>query len=81
MWLPKTFTSVQLQPNIAELWPAIVTYSPSNHSPQYKYLELFLCLVLSKFNQKLDVSDLGKIKFYFFASLKQNKKLQSFETW
>ena len=39
-WLPKTLTSVQLQPNIADLCPAMVTYSSSNHSPQYKYMRL-----------------------------------------
>ena len=52
-WLPKTLAFVQFQPNIAELWPAMVTYSPSNHSSQYNS-RLFLCLVFSKFiqNQK-----------------------------
>ena len=40
-WLPKTLTSVQLPPIIAELCPAMVTYSPSNHSPQYKNIKLF----------------------------------------
>ena len=47
-WLPKTLTSVQLQPIIAELCPAMVTYSPSIHSPQYKNIILFMFLVLSK---------------------------------
>ena len=55
-WLPKTLTSVQLQPIIAELCPAIVTYSPSNHSPQYKNIKLFLSLVLSKLIQKLVIA-------------------------
>ena len=48
IWLPKTLTSVQLQPNIAEHCPAMVTYSPSNHSPQCKKKRRFLFLVLSK---------------------------------
>ena len=54
-WLPKTLTSVQLQPNIAELCPAMVTYSPSNHSSQYKHRMLFMSLELSKFIQKLNI--------------------------
>ena len=52
-WLPKTLTSVQLQPIITELCPAMVTYSPSNYSPQYKNIKLFLFLVLSKLIRKL----------------------------
>ena len=36
-WLPKTLTSVQLQPELAKLYPAMVTYSPSNHSALYKF--------------------------------------------
>ena len=55
-WLPKTLTSVQLQPIIAELCPAMATYSPSNHSPQYKNLKLFLFLVLSKLIRKLVIA-------------------------
>ena len=55
-WLPKTLTSVQLQPIIAELCPAMVTYSPSNYSPQYKNIKLFLFLVLSKLIQKLVIA-------------------------
>ena len=31
-WLSKTPTSVKLQSNIAELCPALVTYSPTNHN-------------------------------------------------
>ena len=45
--LPKTLTSVQLQLNIAELCPAIVTYSPSNHSLQYNNTRLFLFIIFS----------------------------------
>ena len=55
-WLPKTLTSVELQPIIAELCPAMVTYSPSNHSPQYKNIKLFLFLVLSKLIWKLVIA-------------------------
>ena len=53
-WLPKTLASVQLQPNIAKLCPAMVTYSPSNPSPKYNYLWPFLWLVLSEFIKILD---------------------------
>ena len=55
-WLPKTLTSVQLQPIIADLCPAMVTFSPSNHSPQYKNIKLCLSLVLSKLIQKLVIA-------------------------
>ena len=44
IWLPKTLISVQLQPNLAEHCPAMVTYSPSNQSPQYKNKRLFSVL-------------------------------------
>ena len=40
-WLLKTLTSVQLQPIIAELCLVMVTYSLSNHSPQYNSIKLF----------------------------------------
>ena len=65
-WLPKTLTSVQLQPNIAELCPAMVTYSPSNHSPQHKNIGLFLSLVSSEIIQKLDPF---KLQFWHTFSL------------
>ena len=55
-WLPKKLTSLHLQPIIAELCPAMVTYSPSNHSPWNQNIRLFLCLVLSKFIQKLNIA-------------------------
>ena len=48
----KTFTAVQLQPNIEELCPAMVTYSPSNRSQKHKTKRLFLSLVFRKFIQK-----------------------------
>ena len=72
-WLPKTLASVQLQPNIAKLCPAMVTYSPSNQSPKNNYLRLFLWLVLGKFIKILDeaLSWEQLIFFYFFLSLNQ----------
>ena len=74
-WLPNTLTPVQLKPHIAKLCPAKVTYSPSNHSPQYKCLGLFICLLLSKFIQKLDVAlSWEQLNFQFFLSLKPNGK-------
>ena len=73
---------VQLQPNIAELCPAMVTYSSSDHCPQYKNIVLFLsllgqkkpyilvlyCIVLNKFIQQLDIAlSWEKTKFKFFC--------------
>ena len=68
-WLPKTLTSVQLQPNIAEHFPAMVTYSPSKHSPQCKSKRLFLFLVLNKLIRKLIIAlSWNKKKFQFSLS-------------
>ena len=53
IWLPKTLTSVQLQLIIAKLCLAMVTYSPSNDSPQYKNN---IIIVLSKLIQKLVIA-------------------------
>ena len=73
--LPKTLTSVQLQPKIAELFPAMVTYSASNHSLQYKNITLFLSLVLSNLFPKTRYSSkLGptNLIIFFFAEAKRN---------
>ena len=78
-WLPKTLTSVQLQPIIAELCPAMVTYSPSNHSPQYKNIKLVLFLVLSKLIRKLVLLWAGTTKFPVFPFLKLKEIKEAFE--
>ena len=74
-WLPKTLTSVQLQPIIIQLCPAMLTYSPSNHSPQYNNIKHFLFLVLGKLIQKLGIalSWNNWISSFFFPKVKRNK--------
>ena len=52
-WLLKTLTFVLLQPKIAKLYPAMVTYPPFNHNLQYKNIRLYLFLVVSKLIRKL----------------------------
>ena len=69
-WPSKT---LKLQPNIAELCVVMVTYSTSNHSPQYKYIKLYMSQVLCKFIQKLYSSELETVKFKIFLSLIKTK--------
>ena len=53
----------------------MLTYSPSNDSPQYKIIKLFLLLVLSKLIQKLGIalSWNKEISSFSFPKVKRNK--------
>ena len=55
--------------NIVELCPAMVTCSSFNHSPQYKIIWLFLCIVLCSLGPKTDIAlSWEQLNFHFFLS-------------
>ena len=61
--------------------PAMVTYSPSNHSPQYKNIKLFLFLVLSKLIQKLVIALSWNNLISIFPFLKSKGIKNAFENF